>query len=399
MTQSRQRAAQTQSGRQDERVDQLTLRNLVRLPLYVGRGVQYHAAGRLYTPKPRAMTFRVTRRCNSRCVMCSDWRRGCDTRELTLDDIQQIFGSPLFGSLKKLVLSGGEPTLREDLAQIAEATVRLCPQIEDVTVLTNGLEPDSVLARVSELLEGPGCSRLERIAVSVSIDGCGSVHDSIRRVPRAFDRVAETIDRLNDLRKRRPFYLCSICVVQPSNMHSLAELADFVGERQVPINFVPIWLVAPPADGTSADDAAEFSAEQLNELETTIRQLESRMMPSNRPAWREYFRVSRGGQRKLPCLLLRHFVGLDCEGTLFLCNSDSSLVYGSALDRAPDERWAGHEADELRRTAEREHCPRCTSSCDSAFTFSHEFFYYARYLAKESVRRLLGVTGGRDRNG
>jgi sulfatase maturation enzyme AslB (radical SAM superfamily) len=331
--------------------------------------------------------------------MCSDWRQGGATGDLALDEIRDVFSSPLFGSIEKLVLSGGEPTLREDLAQIAEEAVRLCPTVEEVTVLTNGLDPDAVLARVGDLLEGAGRSQLRRVAVSVSIDGCGEVHESIRRVPRAFEGVAETIDRLNDLRRRRPFYLCAICVVQPLNMNGLTDLSDFLGARQVPVNFVPIWSQALLADGTSVEDVPEFGPEQLNELETTVRQLEDRMMHSNRPPWREYFRVSRGVRRRLPCLLLRHFVGLDCDGTLFLCNADSSLVYGSALQEDPDALWFGPEAQRLRRLAEREYCPRCTISCDSAFTFSHEFFYYARFLAEESGRRLLGAAGGRRENG
>ena len=36
----------------EERPDQITIRNLVKLPSYFISGVKYHAAGHIYVPKP-----------------------------------------------------------------------------------------------------------------------------------------------------------------------------------------------------------------------------------------------------------------------------------------------------------------------------------------------------------
>src|SRR5207302_7763115 len=55
--------------------------------------------------------------------------------------------------------------------------------------------------------------------VIVSVDGSRAVHDSIRRVPRAFDRLAEGIAAL---RAERPGYPVSArCVLQRSNFRDL----------------------------------------------------------------------------------------------------------------------------------------------------------------------------------
>jgi len=44
---------------QEERVDRITAKTLLRLPSFVVSGVKYHAAGRFYVPKPLYSTIRV----------------------------------------------------------------------------------------------------------------------------------------------------------------------------------------------------------------------------------------------------------------------------------------------------------------------------------------------------
>ncbi len=129
----------------------ITIENLLKLPLYFVRGIKYHAAGRYYTPKPLYSTLRVTRRCDSRCVMCSDWKTQDNGKELTPAEIGEIYSNSLFSSLEKFALSGGEATLREDLVQIAQTILDSCPNIREMALLTNGLQPTLVVEKVKEL--------------------------------------------------------------------------------------------------------------------------------------------------------------------------------------------------------------------------------------------------------
>jgi len=380
--------------------DPVNLRNLVRLPAYLARGLKYHAAGRVYTPKPLVVGYRVTRRCNSRCVMCSDWKTGNGGRELTLSEIREIFSNPVFGSAEKLILSGGEPSLREDLIEIAEVVLDSCPGVREMVLLSNGLETSLVLEKVRALSNLAARRNLQRFAVSVSIDGCHGLHEKIRRVPQAFERVADTARRLKALQAETPFYFHSVCVVQPLNRSGLVELAEFGSELGLPITFVPVWVGDSFVPDSDSQAALRFTGEQLAELRAVFAgQLEARLTPSNIPLWREYFRIMSGRRRRVPCILRRHYAGLDGDGSLCICNADSSLVYGSALDTPPDKLWYSDEAKALRDRAEREFCPTCTVCCDLAYTFSQEFFYYAAFLAKEQGGKLLSALGGRKASG
>ena len=376
---------------QEMRPDQITIKNLMKVPYYVARGVRYHAAGRLYTPKPLYAALHITRRCNSRCVMCSEWESPGDRRELTPTEIGEIFNNPLFGSVEKFVFSGGEPALREDLVQIAETVLVSCPRIKEMVLLTNGLEPSLVVERAKELLSLADRRRLDKFAVSVSLDGHGETHEKIRRVPRAFERVSETIERLKALQCEKPFYLGSVCVVQPLNVSNLVHVSDYCQELGLPITFVPVWGGDLFVKDAASQRALRLTEEHLRELKSVFdHQIQERLMPANLPFWREYFSIVSGEKRRLPCFLLHHYVRLDSDGMLCSCYADSSLVYGSLVDTPPDELWYSDKARELRRRVEKYLCPSCTIYCDLAFCFSQEFFYYAKFLIKEKSRRLLG---------
>jgi len=376
---------------QETRPEQMTIKNLLKLPSYVISGMKYHAAGRVYTPKPLYGTLHVTGRCDSKCVMCSTWRRRGNERELTLAEIRHIFNNPLFESVKKFSVSGGEPTLREDLVQIAEIVLDACPRVKEVVLQTNGLEPARVAERVKEILELPQVRKLEKFSVSVSLDGCGDIHEKIRRVPRAFERTTETIRKLKELQRTRPFYLCSTCVVQPLNVNSLVELSDFGHEIGLPIVFSPVCTSDYLIDDAGSKVALRLTDEQLKEVKALMEgQLKSRVMPSNVPFWREYFGIVEGKKRGLPCYLRQYCANVESNGMLWMCAADNSLIYGSVLDKPADELWYSDNAKRIRKEAGKYFCPGCAICCDLAFAFRLEFFYYVRFLLKEKVRELLG---------
>ena len=115
-------------------------------------------------------------RCNCRCLMCDIWRdRG--RRELSPADLARWLPEWRRLGVERVVLSGGEALLHSDLWRLCEL---LRAAGIGITVLSSGL----LLAR--------DASRLAAVCddVVVSLDGPREVHDRIRNVPRAFDRLA-----------------------------------------------------------------------------------------------------------------------------------------------------------------------------------------------------------------
>ena len=144
-------------------------------------------------------------RCNCRCVMCDIWRIR-EVREITDRDLEPHLAN--FSELKVrwIVFSGGEPLMHSDLASLC----RLCRrQGVRLTLLTAGLLLERHAASVAEWIDD----------VIVSIDGPPEVHDRIRAVPGAYQRLQHGILALRRLRSDMPIH--GRCTVQKGNFSDL----------------------------------------------------------------------------------------------------------------------------------------------------------------------------------
>ncbi|HEX4963600.1 MAG TPA: radical SAM protein [Thermoanaerobaculia bacterium] len=144
-------------------------------------------------------------RCNCRCLMCDIWR---ETRreELTAADVERWLTGWRALGVERVVLSGGEALLHSHLWEV-------CGLLREagigITLLTTGLllaRDAAALARVCDDLV-------------VSLDGPREVHDRIRNVPHAFDKLAAGV---NAVRAAAPGIAVSgRCTVQRANCQDL----------------------------------------------------------------------------------------------------------------------------------------------------------------------------------
>jgi radical SAM protein with 4Fe4S-binding SPASM domain len=371
-------------------------RELPRLPYYFLSGIKYHAAGLLYTPKPLYATLHLTKKCNSRCVMCLDWRTPPDEKELTREEITKIFKNPLFSSVEKFALTGGEPTLREDLVEIAETVLDSCPGIKELALLTNGLETSSVIKKAVELMKLPKLAGSNKLTIQVSLDGYGEVHEKVRRVPDAFHKASETIKLLKSLKSQTPFNLCITCVVQPFNLDNLVQMAKFGQDIGVAINFIPVDLILLSSNHKAevSNDAIslQMSPDQFKQLNKLLdNEIKPYLKPSNLPFWKEFLRINEGKKRRLPCFILRHYAGIQSDGKMYFCaRATAPHTLGDLRVESPDRIWFSARASQMRNNVENEICQTCTSMCDTAFALRHEFFYYSRFMLVTNTRYLFG---------
>jgi MoaA/NifB/PqqE/SkfB family radical SAM enzyme len=129
----------------------------------------------------------VTSRCNSLCRTCFYFDKLNSPDDLTTPQIERI--SATAPPFRKLWLSGGEPFLREDLAEIVEMFVRR-NGVRNINLPTNGLLPEKIFRTVDRMLEL--CPEAA-IDLNFSLDGLANTHDSIRGVPNNFVRTLATI--------------------------------------------------------------------------------------------------------------------------------------------------------------------------------------------------------------
>ena len=130
----------------------------------------------------------VTHHCNLNCIGCYsavDARNA--RRDLTLDELRGIIDALADAGCQHLVISGGEPFLRDDLAAIV-AYVRE-RGIDSVDVLTNGtaVTPEKLAAIA------PYVGR-----VSVSFDGPNAEAAPVIRREPLFDRLVAAVEMIRE---------------------------------------------------------------------------------------------------------------------------------------------------------------------------------------------------------
>ena len=110
----------------------------------------------------------VTDRCNFRCLYCMplagvEWLPKADI--LSYEEISDVVRQLAPLGLRRIRLTGGEPTLRPDLPRLI-ALLRSISEIDDIALSTNGLR----LAELAPALRASGLDRVNMSADSLRID-------------------------------------------------------------------------------------------------------------------------------------------------------------------------------------------------------------------------------------
>lgn len=146
-------------------------------------------------------------RCNCRCLMCDIWRVTA-SEEIAASDVAGWLDEWRRLGVERVLLSGGEPLLHSHAAELGEL---LRGAGFGVTVLSTGLLLER---RAADLVRW--CDD-----VVVSLDGPREVHDHIRNIPRAFDKLARGVAAV--LEADPAVSVSGRCTVQRANFRALRE--------------------------------------------------------------------------------------------------------------------------------------------------------------------------------
>ena len=203
-------------------------------------------------------------RCNCRCVMCDIWKANDRREELSRDDFAPHVQAFDKLGVRSVVFSGGEALLHSNLWSLCELFKERDIRI---TLLSTGL---SLRQHAREVVSW--CDE-----VIVSVDGPPPVHDQIRDIPQAFDRLAGGVEAL---RRIDPGYrVTARCVVQRLNYRHLPETIE--AARRVPLDQISFLAADVSSEAfnrpTGWDDAraaqVSLEPEQARELERIIEEL------------------------------------------------------------------------------------------------------------------------------
>src|SRR5882762_4858958 len=119
-------------------------------------------------------------RCNCRCVMCDIWKSNHNKKEISPEVLQGHIEAFRKLGVKRVALSGGEALMHTNLWN-------LCEQLHAIGIKISLLSTGILLsAHAREIVSH--CDY-----VIVSLDGSREVHNAIRNIPSAFEKLEQCV--------------------------------------------------------------------------------------------------------------------------------------------------------------------------------------------------------------
>ena len=177
--------------------------------------------------KPRAVSLEVTQRCIAKCI----WRIPRNTPSLSAQDWLALLSRDLFSDLVELDITGGEPFLRADLADLLAAVCQLkeghLASLRSIAVTTNGFLTRRILDQCRSMLIEARRAGVDLVMVC-AMDGVGEVHDAVRNFPGGWHKVDQTICGLNRLRNEFSNLIVGLkTTVLPINVDQLDTIVSY----------------------------------------------------------------------------------------------------------------------------------------------------------------------------
>lgn len=322
---------------------------------------------------PLHLTLFVTGLCNLRCRHCFHWKEVAASKQgPSLENVQKLADSAArMGPLLWVSFGGGEPFLRQDLPELAEAFGR--HGLRHLAIPTNGLVEATQHETVERILAACPTTFL---SVAVSIDGPPDVHDSIRDMQGAHARAVASLEAYREQSERHKHFGVGLIVTLTSeNQDSLAAHVEELVREYRPAN-VTINL----ARGTALDEGLlDVDLDRYAELV----QLKQRLMSEgalhyfdfplarvavarDRAMYRYVEAVARKQDDYLPCTAGSLSAVIFEDGAVHPCE-----ILGTEMGRLDDvdwdlgRLWQSWTARDLRREIRDTRC-RCTWECAQA---------------------------------
>jgi MoaA/NifB/PqqE/SkfB family radical SAM enzyme len=308
------------------------------------------AAARGPVPEPDSAILAVTLNCNARCVMCDIWKN-----DMHGEASPEVY-KRLPRSLRDVNVSGGEPFLRKDLAQIAANVKEACPDAR-LVISTNGFQPER-----TERILGDIVDLDPNVAVRVSIDGYGDMHEQVRRIPGGYDKCVRTLDVCRRVGVKD---LGIGMTVLEENVGDVEKMYEVARERGIE------FTLSLPASssiyfGEGKGEMRPKTRERLKEgMNEVIRSEALRWNPKS--VFRSWFygtqmRYFDTGRRELTCDAASGFFYMDSFAGVYLCHI-LDVKIGNLAEQTFDEIWGSEAAWRARETARG--CHQCWMMCTS----------------------------------
>ena len=296
--------------------------------------------------RPHHAQWMITRKCNYRCRGCNVWQEQ-DQRELSTEEIKRGLDILKELGVVDIVLSGGEPLLREDADEIIEYASRFFV----TTVYDNG----SMAATKLEALRDVDF-------VAISIDSLDEArNDYIKGVKGAWRKAMETVETLYN----EGINVSVTPTISQLNLYEIVDITNYFSQKGIPLWYC-LYSFDLSADvnqlfriGKANDEFIITDNQAMIKLCDSLIEMKKKnkkiLMTTKLLKTLRSFYVE--GKRTWNCQALQNFLVIDHMGRIAGCHSHNFAASVFDLPKI----WSSEEFNSLRKTYRK--CTRCTYLC------------------------------------
>lgn len=259
--------------------------------------------------------------------MCNTWANpSSPDEEITVRDLEKL------PHLTFANITGGEPFLREDIADLVDVVVR---KADRIVISTNGYLTEQIL-RVAR--------RFPSLGFRVSLEGLPAANDELRGLKDGFDHGLRTLLQLRHLGVKDIGFGITLSDRNADDLLELYELAEAMG----------VEFATAAIHNTYYFHKYDNRFQDPEHVAQNLEELARRLLAANRPKnwFRAWFNLGlanyvRGGSRLLPCNMGSDVFFVDPFGEVRPCNGMEESM-GSLKTQEFAEIWEGPKAGEVR---------------------------------------------------
>ena len=336
---------------------------------------------------PTVLHVNATLRCNTKCAMCNIWElRSKDM--LSIEQLGEIFADPVYRRVEYIILAGGEPTLRRDLPEMVEVMHAHMPRLKKLMIASNVINKASVQKQYPKIARYCADNKI-RLTLGVSLDGVGEIHNQVRGVPGAFDKVMENVAFMKDLQKKVPFGMSLDPTIFSMNVHEMQKLQDLADRLKLPITFQFAAMADGYYNNSDLEDVITVDKEGRKGIISFLKRqiAELSLFDALAYYYAEVIEQARGAhKRSLPCPFADQGLVLNPDGSLQYCHNSSPI--GNSLETSSSDLYHSPENLDYRRNVIKgQTCDTCQISCLFFVSLRKEVFPFLSFM----VKRMVGV--------
>lgn len=355
-------------------------------------GVRYRYKKITGSPgKPQALSLEITHNCIAKCIMCNIWRIPKDEPELSTGDWLKLLSDDLLSDIRELDITGGEPYLLDDIdclfSGIARLKNRNLKKLQSVAVTTNGFLTDRMLEKTEIILREFKRFGLDLVVVC-AMDATGDIHEQIRNVKGAWQKVNNTINGLLTLRDRYPNLVPGIkTTILPININELENISQYADDRGIFTIISPCIITSGRYLNQEIEKDLVFSKDDREKM--------IRFFKGSRFKWSfhadsltEFFEK---GIVKKPCSCGYNYFFIRSSGKVFICPLINNSI-GNIKDKPVKDLFSSRNAKRIRsKVGKYPECRECTEPGLERYALPYEGFMYLRMLLKYNVKDFIDL--------